>query len=516
MPKSRKKKPPRKTDRRRYVIPIIIGVVAAIMLGPSLYHLQAPFFYSTDMQYVKAKVLYVLSGKLFNDPVTGYPTFHPPMYHIVLAPFKAIGLSFSTILFWVFVFNMTMTFLMVYKVVVRAFDSYVAMLTCFMMPFIMSYIGEGALLLADSYSFSIAFYLIGLWLFMHPAQTHKFAVLSGLVWGFAFLLSPGHVFLLGFGFLYQLAIARQYKRFLASAVTFLVSIIPFYIQTYVIYSQNLQGTSAFAFWRGFPGGTWLTDLVVTLFGGNERNLLSVGALITVATVITALTGMFKTRKVPWFAVVAGVAFLFTFYHFSHQYAVRVQFILMIFAGALAMNYVSKLRVPRLLTWGIIAVICALSFHRYYSSYSTWQSSQHVAHRLMSQENYFPGCLDGYISPGDFIFCSKYTYLYFLMPRTTAHALGCYKTMEYFQLKTEISQELEADYNTIVNSNDYSQVMQIADKYGIRVAVFRHIRRDLSLPLHKVLTEHWEKVHDDGRFQIFSRDLASRSGSEGGG
>ncbi len=477
------------------------------MLGPTLYYLQAPFFYSPDMQYVKAKILYTLNGKLFNDPVTGYPTFHPPMYHIVLAPFKALGFSFSTILFWVFIFNMTMTFLMVYKVVARAFDSYVAVLTCMMMPFIMAYIGEGALLLTDSYSFSIAFYLIGLWLFMHPAKTHRFAMLSGLAWGFAFLLSPGHVFLLGFGFLYQLAIARQYRRFFISAVTFLVSIIPFYIQTYVIYSQNLQGTSAFAFWRGFPDVAWLTDLVVTLFGGNEQNLLSVGAVITVVIVITALMGIFRTRKVPWFAVVAAIAFLFTLYHFSLQYAVRIQFILMIFAVALAMNYVSRFSVARPLIWGVIAVICALSFHRYYSSYSTWQSSQHVAHRLMSQENYFSGCLDGYISPGDYIFCSKYTYLYFLMPRTTAHALGCYKTMEYFQLKTQISQELEADYDAVVNSDDYSQVMQIADKYGIRIAVFRQIRRDLSLPLHKVLTEHWEKVYDDGRFQIFRQQAA---------
>ncbi|MFH1373403.1 MAG: hypothetical protein ABII79_06395 [bacterium] len=512
MAKSRKKKSPQKADHGRFLIPIIIGVVVAIMLGPTLYYLQAPFFYSPDMQYVKAKILYTLNGKLFNDPVTGYPTFHPPMYHIVLAPFKALGLSFSTILFWVFVFNMTMTFLMVYKVVARAFDSYVAVLTCMMMPFIMAYIGDGVLLLADSFSFSIAFYLIGLWLFMHPAQTHKLAMLSGLAWGFAFLLSPGYVFLLGFGFLYQLAIVRQYRRFFISAATFLVSIIPFYIQAYVIYSQNLQGTSAFAIWRGFPDGTWLTDLVVTLFGGNERNLLSVGALITVAIVITALTGIFRTRKVPWFAAVAAIAFLFTFYHFSLQYAVRIQFILMIFAGAVAMNYVSRLRVPRPLIWGIMAVICALSVYHYYSSYSRVQTQHHSAHYLLSQESYFSGYLDGYISPGDYIFCTKKTYWHSLMPRTTAHALGCYKTMEYFQLNTQISQELEADYNTVVNSDDYGQVMRIADKYGIRVAVFRRVKGDLSLPLHKVLTEHWEEVYGDRRFQIFRREHAAAGGS----
>ena len=96
---------------------LLLTVLAATLLGPLLYY-RAPLYESApDIFYVKAKVLQVLQGGIFIDPVSGYASMHPPYYHLFLAMLKAIGFDLNTILMAASIFIVATTIYFVFKII---------------------------------------------------------------------------------------------------------------------------------------------------------------------------------------------------------------------------------------------------------------------------------------------------------------------------------------------------------------------------------------------------------------
>ena len=173
---------------RKLELTLLILLILAI-IGPMFYY-GFPFYESSpDMAYVKAKVLQVLTGNIFTDPISGYDTLHPPMYHILIAPLKAIGLSFRVILILVSIFTVTLTIVFAYKVLVILFDRPTALLTCLLILFINYFMGCRGILLASSFYFSVPFYLAGLWLYLISEKFLKLTIISSLLWGITFFVS---------------------------------------------------------------------------------------------------------------------------------------------------------------------------------------------------------------------------------------------------------------------------------------------------------------------------------------
>ena len=107
---------------KRYIEISILMLLILAAIAPMFYY-GTPFYESNpDIAYVKAKVLHVMEGNIFTDPISGYDTLHPPMYHIFIVPLKAIGLSFRIILIMVSIFNVSLTVFFAFKILAHLFD----------------------------------------------------------------------------------------------------------------------------------------------------------------------------------------------------------------------------------------------------------------------------------------------------------------------------------------------------------------------------------------------------------
>jgi hypothetical protein len=240
---------------KRFSHELILGLLVLVIVGPTLYY-RMPFVpFSPDILYVKAKVLWVLRGDIFTDPITGLVTMHPPFYHLFLAPFVAAGIDINLVMALTTVFIVALIFFFTYKIIADQYDRDTAFWTCVMLPFIYQFMGPRNILLATSYNFSIPFYLAGLWLYLDATTSKRTTVAAGVLWGLTFLISPVYVFLIGLTFLYEAIIGRRFKRFFIISGTFAVTLIPFYVQMYVVYSKGLGGAATFALWRGIRAWT---------------------------------------------------------------------------------------------------------------------------------------------------------------------------------------------------------------------------------------------------------------------
>ena len=111
--------------KAKYIIPAFV----ALLLGPLFYFHMPLHLTSPDIQFAQAKVLRVLHGELFSDPVTGYPSFHPPYYYLILAIFARLGLSINLLFFIVTVSNVALLVLFTYLILKRQFGPDIALLS---------------------------------------------------------------------------------------------------------------------------------------------------------------------------------------------------------------------------------------------------------------------------------------------------------------------------------------------------------------------------------------------------
>jgi len=111
----------------------------------------------------------------------------------------------------------------------------------------------------------------------------------------------------------------------------------------------------------------------------------------------------------------------------------------------------------------------------------------------------------YTRPDDFILVSSEDYRFNVMSNVPVHALRAWRSGEYYQLKTEISDQLEADYDSIMQCSDTIRLNHFCDKYDIHIALIHGPQEFLEFPAFQVVDDHWENLYGGTYFRIYRRD-----------
>ncbi len=440
-----------------------------------------------------------MRGHLFADPVTGLTTFHPPVYHLFLASLRNLGLSFDFILFLVVIVYASLFIALTYKIIDLLFGRQVALYCCLLLPFTFDYMGSRSILLATAFNFSLPFYLAGLWYYLQPPENNRWSLAAGFFWGLAFLISPVYVFLLGLTFLYELVIAGRYRRFALLAGTFVAVIIPFIIQAVAVYSGGRGSASTFALWRGLPGNTWLVEFGSGFLSPYVTDLKSIGTGIHVIVLVLATAAIISKRRVFWYIPVAALAYVMTCYHFSGQYGMRIMTFLSIFLVAIAIEFLIAKEINRLILIGCVLAVAAYGAVNQYRGLTVWYTNEKDLVQVNDNLRYLRAGLMNYVAPDEYIFCSKDVYRYYIIGNFPLHALGMYRTMDYYQVPAAVSDELERDYDKALAIMDDQALEALAKKYNINAAICTANELQKKIPLFQTISRYWTKVYDPGGF-----------------
>lgn len=494
---------------------LIVGFV--IIAAPYLYYRIPQYNLSPDLMYVKAKALWVANGRLYADPVTGIPTLHPPYYHLVLALFMRLGGNIDVILFWISVINVFLIGLFAYLALRNLFRPAVAAMTVLLIPFINRYMGSDYLFLASSFTFSFPIFLAGLWLSLRERVSIGFSVLTAFLWGVAFLVSPGYLFLIGFAFLYDLYARRDMRRFLTMAATFTITIIPFFYQAYVVssfYAANSLGqASTFALWRGLPNFRFADSLIRNFLAPAGRAFLDWHTALVIVIIGIGTIGFIRSKDRHPFPVVVLAAYLFTFYHFNEQYASRILYVFSIFATAYAIMWVSGRERYRRPAYAAVALLLLYS-----TTDNVVRNIDYYAQRVKPYESFEliisraqPKFIQ-YLRPGSFVLASRRSYRNYIMPYFPARSLVGARSGEYFQLPESLAKEMQADYEILINSVDPKQINVFCIVYDINYAVSFFYD---NAPVFAQIDKWWQKLYSDDLLTIYRRPPKLRPPSEGG-
>lgn len=479
-------------------------VILALFIIAPLFYYGTPFYESSpDIAYVKAKILHVMEGDIFTDPVSGYDTLHPPLYHILVAPLKSLGFSFRLILIIISVFSISLTILFTYKVIDTVFDKQIAFFTCLLLPFINDFMGSRGFLLANSFYFSVPFYLAGLWLYLKSSDSTRLTILSAILWGMTFFISPVYIFLIGLTFLYELIIARRPRRFGIMTGVYLLTISPYIAMAVSLYARDLWGNSIFAVWRGFPDGAWLTDFAWELISPAKKIWQGFPSYIHVGIILATIITIIHKRKVTWLIPIFFLAFILTYYHFSPQYAVRIHYLMSIFVVAVALSGIMMLKIK---PWTVLIPVFIIMVYSIFAHYSYvamyYEKEQETFQPFAETSEKLWINLDKHLVKGSYVFCTKKVYRYYIMTHHPVHSLGAYRTLEYFQVNSRVADELEKDYREVLYSLDYNFIKSIIRKYDIHAAIVSG--SDYQLPLFQILAQAWHPVYEDEYFVIYKR------------
>jgi hypothetical protein len=472
---------------------------------PAIYNYAPAYWGTPDIQYVKAKMLRVMEGDLFADPVTSITNFHPPYYHLFLSVFSRLGANIDSLLLWVSVVNMLLLFLLVYLITRVKFGDDIALWVTLLVPYMLEYMGPSYAFLATAFYFSMNFYLLGLWLYLQNSQSKKFVIVISLCWGLAFILSPVYIFLISIIFAYKIIVEKEYRRTALMIGIFSASCIPFIIQGYIIYQSGLAGTAAFSLWRGIPEVAWFKNLIIGFISPKYVHGFDWFAGFSPIIMLLGFFGIFRSVKRPYFVMAAIIAYILTAYHFNLAYASRIQFFISIFLAGYAILYLWNISLSKAVCIILIFIIASTGFYSTLeqSSYAYARYNKmidaHEDQRYMFRQN-FPR----HVEPGTFVLAYHDTYRYLIMPYYPVHALVAYRSGEYFQLNSEIAQTMLSDYNTIMASASIDTINHYCDKYGINEAV-AYVPRDMQMPAFQTISRHWQTVYSDRFFRIYKRN-----------
>ncbi|MDD4052419.1 MAG: hypothetical protein PHR28_11060 [candidate division Zixibacteria bacterium] len=489
-------------EKRPWAYPLAVLIFALVLLSPILYYHAPQYYGSPDIQYVKAKVLSVSNGDLFGDPVTGRPNFHPPYYHLFLSLFTRLGVDIDILLFLVSVINVCALLVLAYFVLAVRFEKRTAFICALMLPFIIQYMGPDNIALATAFYFSIPFFLGGLFFYLQPEPSPWRPVATAVLWGCAFLISPVYVFLIGFTFAYESFVKRAYRRFAILTLVFLTTITPFFIQMHAVRVAGMADTSTFALWRGIPDGAWFKALGGSFLfpsDGNRRILPMIPAVIIV---ILGILGAVRKRSAGAFPLIAALAYLFTAYHFSLQYAIRVQFFLSIFLAAGAIEYLGWRKIKRVAAISLASVCIILGSYEHFVQTNEWIDNREA--HLAEYQSFGAGFwanMGKYLTPGQYVVVTAATYRYFIMPYFPAHALVAYKSGDYYQINEALADSMGNDYNAMMASADIETIERYCRKYGMRTAVM-HVRYEQKYPVFQTIAADWTLVYEDEYFRIY--------------
>ncbi len=488
---------------------ILTFFFATVTLWPVLYNRFPIFRFYPDFEYVMAKVNRILEGSLFVDPVSGIQNFHPPYYHVLLAPFHACGIPLDYLLWGVTILNIALMYVLVFKIIQRLFDANTAMITVAMLPFINEFMGCGYILLPTAPYIGLTMFLAGLWFFLSPARTNRQTVLFASLWGLTFLISPAYLFPIGFAMLYELLIRKNYRQFKCAFMTLVIFLIPFFYQAYVIFSNNLFGTSAFAFWRGIPDIEFISNLVTYIVNPTSKAWSNPLIWAALAVTVIGLFNIFRRLKkgsatnLKWFVIFAVLAYWLTFYHFKPQYAIRIHFFISIFVTAYAVSYLFRTIKYRQLVIAICAVFVIGGYVDHFMYYNFEFEKQNKTLPMFNANIAgLSNVFEQHVSPDEYIVAYHLTYRHYIMPHFPAHALKAYKSGEYYQLTSTISKEMQVDYERLMNCTGNDCLNYICDKYDMTTAVVN--QAEINHPLFKLIARHWQKIYSDQYFKIYRR------------
>lgn len=493
---------------QKYGIHIVFGF-AIIILLPVLLNLF-PLYYSTpDIQYVKAKLYRVQMGEIYADPVTGFDNFHPPAYHLFLAIPALTGIPVDYILLLVTISNVLMIFFLLFKILAHQFEPTTALYTCLLIPFIVEYMGCGNLFLPTAFYFAIPFYLAGLWFFLPADRSTVKTILYAVFWGAAYLISPAYLFIIGLPMLYELLIRRDIRRFGIAFGIMMVVLIPFWHQAYAIFSQKLFGTSAFAFWRGFPDGEFFKTLAVYIINPTEKQwanpLVWAAFVLTVWSIITIVRAKAEARAtaVKWYLLAGAIGYLLTFYHFKPQYAIRIHLFVSIFLLALYIHSVmSQKRINTIIIWVLIGIASSGAGYHLYKTLTQYRIQNERLPGIFQTCEKFRRVFPQFVSPDEYVLAFHGTYRHYILPYHPAHALKAYDSGEYFQLTSTLSAEYEKDYNLALRCDNRKCLDYICNKYNIKKAIVN--AGDMKYPVFQYINANWQTVYSDPYFRIFQR------------
>lgn len=490
----------------KYAHEIFLGLIIIIIVGPLLIFQSPPYFHTPDIQYVKAKTLAVMNGNLYNDPVTGYPSFHPPFYHLFLSWLVSIGVSLEIIPLIMALINSCLLIVFSFLMLAKIFDRTTSLLTTAMIAYINQYMGPGHLFLATAFYFSMPIFMAGLWIYLKSKQTIITRIVTGLLWGLSFIISPVYLFVIGFIFLYEIIWRRQWSQIAILICVFLVSIIPFLIQAFTIYNYQMAGTSAFSFWRGWPDLDWFQIFFGYLLYPVDGHINHWQVILTIIIFIAGLISIRKSHSPHFLIFIFGAAYLFTSYHYNpHQYGPRIFF----FLGLLITGYMIKylrniIKVKVIAGWLIAALLLTAMGEHLYRSYinlekerTNYTNYQQIGRGLKDNFGKF-------IETDEYILASSLTYRNFIMPYFPVRALVAHQSGEYFQLNSVIADEMLKDYNEFMAAGRPELVDLICRKYNIKIAVIGG--RDVNERGFKTIMEHWDMVYEDPTFKIYRKKM----------
>lgn len=484
-----------------------MAAAICLLAAPVVWSQHPLYFFNPDIEYVKAKILRVLAGSFFTDPVTGFPNFHPPWYHVILSIPARLGIGLDTLLRYAAVQNVALILLFSWLILKRLFDRRTALLTSLLVPFIFQHLGPGQIYLATAFYYSLPFYLAGLWLYLGPATIIK-SLLTALLWGMAFLISPVYLFAIGFVFVYELLVRRDLRRAGAMVSVFLATITPFFVQTHAVYGPGLAGSSSFALWRGLPDPTWWKGFLSYLVSPVLGAPLTWPVPFAIAAGTIGIIGYVRRKKRLPFLFIAAAAFLFTAYHFSFTYASRILYLVALLLTGCAVEYVWTM-IPRrsMAILVLVAAILAGTADHYWRYLNLYQEQ---AKGFADYERASAGLranLGKYIDPAGYILATDITYRMMIMPHVAVHGLLAYKTGEYFQLNPDISRRMQEDYNRLIGSGNTAVIDELCRTYNITTAVAGETS-EMTLPVFRTIADNWTLVFHDGYFRIYVKPSRS--------
>jgi hypothetical protein len=282
-----------------------------------------------------------------------------------------------------------------------------------------------------------------------------------------------------------------------------VSIIPFFIQASIIYRASMMGTAAFAPWRGLPDFAWLGTMISYFFSPMDGRLTHWQILPAAGVAVLGIVAVARTRPAPALPIIAGLAFLFTAYHYTAQYASRVQFVLALVLAAYAIRYLTEIIRDRHISYGLVLALALFGVvdHTVRTADFYATRATHFAGYDAIVETCLPGVAP-FLQPDSFVLATDQTYRDFIMPFFPVHGLVAYRSGEYYQLTTALADEMLADYEEIMGTTNLGAIDQICIKYRINIAIFR--RGDDTFPIYRAVNRVWQPVYRDDFFRVYRR------------
>jgi hypothetical protein len=449
-----------------------------------------------------AKVLWVLEGDLYTDPVTGLVSFHPPFYHMLLSLFVRLGCSIDHILLVISVFNAGALFIAVFLIIRKRLNDNIAIFTVLLLPFIINYMGHGNFYLATAFSFSLPIYLLGLRVYLSRPPTRKTDIFTSICWGAAFLISPVYVILIGCTIGYELIWKRDIRRFGILAGVFLITISPFFIQVFEVSRAGMPKTATFSAWRGFPDIEMIKRALVYFLSPVANSVITWQPIISVALFSLGIISIIRNRPIFAYPVIVFIAYILTSYHFSPQYAIRIHFIMSFIIVGYAVWYLISFRHYRKIIIPILLVLVAYgAFDHFHQTYKLLKVKSGYYQGLIISRTQLWNNLDEFFVKGERILATDETYRIFILPRFPVHALSAWRTAAYFQINQEIAVSLEKDYKKLMGSSSIHYINHICEKHSIRKClIMKDV--DAEVPALRVIARKWQLVYEDDFFVLY--------------